>query len=119
RLVLKDLPESIETGQDKHRPVAPSPRLMDMESTSRPIAAPPAAGKTEDVSRWAKEALSGDETILRPAPSAVPGEQVTETSLSVRLRVITSANGNHVKVERVEVAGFEPKEIPIRRHDEK
>jgi hypothetical protein len=114
RLVLKDLKESIETGQPRRRPVSPTPGVVDFEAPS-PESKAQSIGekeKTEDVSRWVREDFGG-ETAARESPSGQAQEHILDAAMTVKLRLVTSMEGDRLIVHRVEVAGFEPRDIKI------
>jgi hypothetical protein len=113
RLVLKDLRESIESGQPKKRAAAPAPRILEGEPS--PIARrenPP----MEDVRQWVREDLSEEGDRQAPLSRSLDGgaERIIETQLRVKVRLVTTVNGGTVRIKRVEVAEFEPKEFKIK-----
>ncbi|MBI5197625.1 MAG: GTPase domain-containing protein [Nitrospirae bacterium] len=115
RLVLKDLKEGIETGQPKRRPTTPSLRQMEMEP--KVVDTPGRTEKGEDVRQWVREDFAKDLAQVAPLPvgeGETVSEVVLDTSLQIRLRVVTSVKEGHVTVERVEVAGVESKGIQVR-----
>ncbi len=137
RLVLTDLKEMIETGhprkripvqQEPPRPITPS--AVDMEIQQE---------RGEDLRRWVQEeALTGSIAgtggqsgyagqkgeervdICKPVPEVskfadTVMEGIFNVALNVKLRVVTSKEGDKIRVKEIEVSDFEPKEIDINK----
>lgn len=136
RLVLADLKEMIETGRPRKRtpvqvdqvmPVTPS--IVDVETQQE---------RGEDLRRWVKEegvtgglpnigaqrGYTGQEgekriELGKPAPEVSRFAETTmkgifNVALNVKLRVVTSKEGDKIMVKEIEVSDFEPKEIDIK-----
>ncbi|MBI5407044.1 MAG: hypothetical protein HZA18_05040 [Nitrospirae bacterium] len=135
RLVLADLREMIETGRPRKRtPVQPEP-LMPMSPSAVEVEMP--RENAEDLRSWVqeggREGLSDSgypkghmkpvdmESVElgRPVPEV---SKITETvmegifnvALNVKLRVVTSREGDKLKVKEILISDFEPKEIDVK-----
>ncbi|HBI23713.1 MAG: hypothetical protein A2Y48_05340 [Nitrospirae bacterium RIFCSPLOW2_12_42_9] len=132
RLVLTDLKEMIETGRPRKR--------MPVQEEVRPIT-PSVVGieipqeRSEDLRQWVEEGGSaagaakkgeqvgiseqrGEERVElgKPVPEVsrfadTVMEGILNVALNVKLRVVTTKEGDKIRVKEIEVSDFEPKEI--------
>jgi len=132
RLVLTDLKEMIETGRPRKR--------MPVQEEVRPIT-PSVVGieipqeRSEDLRQWVVEggtsagaAQKGDQVGIseqrgeervelgKPVPEVsrfadTVMEGILNVALNVKLRVVTTKEGDKIRVKEIEVSDFEPKEI--------
>ncbi len=139
KLVLGDLREMIETGRPRKR--IPVPREADDSGT--PYTASSASEETrqdrrEDLRNWvesdpstASRQQTGRETVSdscvtmesielgRHVPEVTRitdavMEGILDVALNIKLRVVTSKDGDKIRVKEIEVSDYEPKEIGVK-----
>lgn len=139
RLVLTDLKEMIETGRPRKR--MPVQKDMAGHITPSAVDVEMQQEREEDLRRWVQEesltgSLSktedqrgyikqgGEERVelCKPVPEVskfadTVMEGIFNVALNVKLRVVTSKEGDKIKVKEIEVSDFEPKEIDIKEKD--
>lgn len=132
--VLADLKEMIETGRPRKRMPVQEPEVTPVVSPVAEIGRILERG--EDLRRWSQdEILPGDlhqrfggmdysgtaEKLGLGKPALEISsfadavmEGIFNVALNVKLRVVTSIEGDKIKVKDVEVSDFEPKEIEVK-----
>lgn len=136
RLVLADLREMIETGRPRKRMPVQAEQMMPMPPSA--VGAEMSQEKTEDLRSWVqeggREGVSGIEYPQGPVTSVEMGSvelgkptpevsQITETvmegifnvALNVKLRVVTSKEGDKLRVKEIAISDYEPKEIDVKK----
>lgn len=137
RLVLADLKEMIETGRPRKR--MPAPREQAGPITPGTVETEMQPERAEDLRRWVQEeglteggpesqriygAQEGEERVdlCKPVPEVskfanTVMEGILNVALNVKLRVVTSKEGDKIRVKEIEVSDFDPKEIDVKEID--
>ena len=140
KLVLGDLREMIETGRPRKRMPVPK-EAAEAETSIAPLAAPGEIRqeRREDLRNWSGadesataskrkiEGRGGSDTRVTMESielgKSVPEvtritdtmmEGILDVALHVKLRVVTTKDGNMIRIKEIEVSDFEPKEIGVK-----
>ncbi len=139
KLVLGDLREMIETGRPRKR--MPVPREEESEAhVSSPSAAEELTQeRREDLRNWVESEASSSGSSVKTGGQNVSDARVTmesielgkplpevtritdavmegilDVALNIKLRVVTSREGDKIRVREIEVSDYEPKEIGVK-----
>jgi len=143
KLVLGDLKEMIETGRPRKRMSVPK-ESAEIETPIAPLTPLSVSGekrqeRREDLRNWAdsgesatasKQMIKGHDgadtrvtmesiELGRPVPELTTitdtmMEGILDVALNVKLRVVTTKDGNKIRIKEIEVSDFEPKEIGVK-----
>ncbi len=140
KLVLGDLREMIESGRPKKRMPVPK-ETADTEAAITPssVQGDIRHDRTEDLRNWVESDASA--AVPRPAVEGQRGaeshvtmesielgkalpevtritdtmmEGILDVALNIKLRVVTTKDGDKIRIKEVEVSDYEPKEIGVK-----
>lgn len=139
KLVLGDLREMIETGRPRKR--MPVTKESEAEAPGVPLSASEEQipERKEDLRSWMESDTSGAASSDRGAGQSVSDAHITmesielgkpvpevtritdavmegilDVALNIKLRVVTSKEGDKIRVREIEVSDYEPKEIGVK-----
>ncbi|MCC7203103.1 MAG: hypothetical protein IT393_10650 [Nitrospirae bacterium] len=139
KLVLGDLREMIETGRPRKRMPVPKESEAEAPGTQLSASEEQIPERKEDLRSWMESDTSGAASSDRGAGQSVSDAHITmesielgkpvpevtritnavmegilDVALNIKLRVVTSKEGDKIRVREIEVSDYEPKEIGVK-----